>query len=451
MDADVSGTAKVKWMSPERADLDGRTSALAQVRAAERTPSQVSGDTSEVLAPVSAGSRPYLASNASVMFALQRSAGNAAIGRVLKQTAAVQRANQLTVQRDRDELLKAFQDEVAAGKWADAAVRLNGFNDPDINARLKELNYDQRAKLLDACPDWNSRVRTPALDLNYQADLASGDLKHASILLNGFNDADIASRLAKIPPDRLIDMLVVAPDWNTRVLDAGMKLQPKEKHREWPVDKFITVWGKLHGQTMTPQQMGVLSFGCIGITRLNLDDDRPNPPLGLAFGTLAQARDVASALNQIIATRPTMDQYTDMMMAHPTLGKLKNLNTAIPVTGDPKDWMAVVFSKRFYSNQNPDWNKAKRPDKKGFKPDPKTGQVDMSSYDYKGRPDPSEGKDARMIGFDYGWYDEASNTWWHANHGEPGMVVYESTLDYYSRPLLNFDREVFIVALAKKH
>jgi hypothetical protein len=55
-----------------------------------------------------------------------------------------------------------------------------------------------------------------------------------------------------------------------------------------------------------------------------------------------------------------------------------------------------------------------------------------------------------MIAFDYGWYDEATNTWFHANHGEPGMTVYQSTLDQYSLPLVNFDRQIFVVALAKK-
>ena len=55
-----------------------------------------------------------------------------------------------------------------------------------------------------------------------------------------------------------------------------------------------------------------------------------------------------------------------------------------------------------------------------------------------------------MIPFDYGWYDEATNTWFHANHGEAGMVVYQSTLEYYSQPIVNFDRQTFVVAMAKK-
>lgn len=54
-----------------------------------------------------------------------------------------------------------------------------------------------------------------------------------------------------------------------------------------------------------------------------------------------------------------------------------------------------------------------------------------------------------MINFDYGWYDEESGSWLHANHAEPNMKVYQSTLEYYSRPLRNFDRQVFCVAFAR--
>ncbi len=50
----------------------------------------------------------------------------------------------------------------------------------------------------------------------------------------------------------------------------------------------------------------------------------------------------------------------------------------------------------------------------------------MINYDYSARPE--------YVNFDYGLYDNKSNLWWHANHSEPRMEVYESTLSYYSRP-----------------
>jgi Microbial transglutaminase len=398
------------------------------------------------------GTREYLAGNASRVVALQRSAGNGAIGQMLAGSATVQRANELTVQRDRAEVLSAFNDEVRDGHWAEAAVRLNGFNDVDISGRLKELGYDKREKLLAACPEWNYRVRNSALDMNFTEDLKALTLERASVVLNGFSDADMAIRLAKVPPDRLLELLVHAPNWNKRVLEAGLKLQPKEAgHREWPMPKFIAIWNKLHDTKIGDKELDKLWHGCIGITTLNLDDDNPNPPLGLSFDTLARAREIAREINKILEARPTVQQYTDMMLAHPKLNKLKHLDTALPAKGEPADWTAVVFSKRFYANQNPDWEKAKKADTKSFKPDPKTGQVDMDGYKYHGRPDPSKGKGQEMIPFDYGWYDEATNTWFHANQGGAGMVVYQSTLEYYSQPIVNFDRQTFVVAMAKKH
>jgi hypothetical protein len=442
-------------MSPDRVELDGRPVPLGPRRAADRTPSSPDIAMSAVPVATPAGSRGYVSSNAARMLALQRSAGNAAVCRALNKPATMQRVEQVTVQRDRAEMLSAFNDEVRDDKWAEAAVRLNGFSDGDINGRLTDLGYEKREKLIAACPEWNYRVRMPTLDMNLKEDLANGTFMHASILLNGFSDADMASRLAKIPADSLVQVLGQAPEWNKRVLEAGLKLQPKEKgHREWPVEAFIAIWNKLHGTKMTEDQLADLTRGCIGITSLNLDDDGANPPLGLSIDTLDRARGIASELNKILKARPTIQQYAEMVLANPKLAKLKHLDTVLPKTGEPRDWTAVVFSKRFYANQNPDWEKRKKADKKAFKPDPKTGQVDMDKYDYRGRPDPSESKNGEqndMVAFDYGWYDEATNTWFHANHGTAGMIVYQSTLEYYSRPLANFDRQIFVVALAKKN
>jgi Microbial transglutaminase len=169
----------------------------------------------------------------------------------------------------------------------------------------------------------------------------------------------------------------------------------------------------------------------------------------MSFDTLAHALAVSHALNDVLAASTTVRKYGEEVGQHPLLSKLTGVVSALP-SSNPAEWRAVVFSKRFYANQDPDWNKRKKADKTSFKPDATTGQVDMSSYKYKGRPDPAVGPGAVMVNFDYGWYDETTDTWWHANHSEPGMKVYQSTLGHYSQPLLNFDRQVFSVALAKK-
>lgn len=430
-------------MSPDRARPDRRyaPSRPATDRADGPVSSPPEHATSAVVAPVSTGSWSYLTSNASVMLALQRAAGNDATQRAVSQS--------LTVQRDRAELDAAYRDEVSAGEWGKAAVRLNGFNDADINARVKDLGYDKRALLLAACPDWNHRVRRPALDMNYKEDVEAGRLEHAAGLLNGFNEPDIISRFGSLPVEKHLALLIACPDSAKRVLEIGLRLQPKQKTRVWPVADFIAIWEKLHGRTMTPDEKNDLSRGCIGITSLNLADGAPNPPLGLSFDSFEHARAVSRALNDILATAPTVTKYGEAVGLHPLLSQLTGVVSALP-SSNPAEWRAVVFSKRFYANQNPDWNKRKKADTRSFKPNPDTGQVDMSGYKYKGRPDPSEGLGAEMVNFDYGWYDEATNTWWHANHSEPGMKVYQSTLKHYSQPLLNFDRQVFTVALAKK-
>ena len=48
--------------------------------------------------------------------------------------------------------------------------------------------------------------------------------------------------------------------------------------------------------------------------------------------------------------------------------------------------------------------------------------------------------------FDYGLYDKTNNTWFDANHDQPGMIIYEKTLKQYSEPLTDFNRQVFCIA-----
>ena len=78
----------------------------------------------------------------------------------------------------------------------------------------------------------------------------------------------------------------------------------------------------------------------------------------------------------------------------------------------------------------------------------------MSDYDSRlssgdaWRPDDASGSD--YINFDFGFYEVDTGMWWHANHKhDPGgmgpMKAYESSLDYYSKPLLDFDRQIFCV------
>ncbi|MBP2472513.1 hypothetical protein JOF53_001385 [Crossiella equi] len=217
-------------------------------------------------------------------------------------------------------------------------------------------------------------------------------------------------------------------------------LRPGVPSKTWQVADYVKAWEKYHGRPMTQDERDNLARGCIGVTVVNLErQDVGNPPLGLSFGTFGKALEVQAALNAIIAERPSPAEYAARVRAHPLLGKLDNVQRALPSGLDASELTAAVFSKRFYSKQNPNWSEEYT--EKMYRPNAR-GQVDMSTYRYAARPG--------YVNFDYGWYDENTRNWWHANHAEPGMKVYQSTFEYYSRDLLDFDRQVFTVAFAKK-
>lgn len=180
---------------------------------------------------------------------------------------------------------------------------------------------------------------------------------------------------------------------------------PKGKSsKTWSVDKYKKKRARETGEKMSEGEEKVLAAGCIGITAEHLGFDskltKSNaPPLDMCYDTFGQA-----------------------------LAKAQELNRQFKANGEDKAQKAVIFSKRFHSA---DPNNEYQPDK--------NGKVDMTGYDYKAKPG--------YVNFDYGFYDVETGKWWHANHSEPGMEVYESTLEYYSRALLDFNKQVFCVGI----
>jgi RHS repeat-associated protein len=161
---------------------------------------------------------------------------------------------------------------------------------------------------------------------------------------------------------------------------------------------------------LTLSQINVLKRGCIGITSFHLGITY-SPPLTNSYGTLAIANIEAEKIRQDITNNP------------------QNYPAAAHV---------VIFSKRFWTSDNT-----------SFLPNA-SGQVDMSSYNYAPRPSDATGG---YTNFDYGYLDPNTGLWTHANHcdrcnGHGSMEVYESTLAYYSRPLLDFNRQVFGVLVS---
>jgi hypothetical protein len=184
----------------------------------------------------------------------------------------------------------------------------------------------------------------------------------------------------------------------------------KKESKTHTFEAYIKKWEALHGKTMTDTERKVLARGCVGITSLNLGII-PNPDLSECYGSFEGAWNASRKMNEFLAVN-------------------------FP------DKKAIIFSKRFWSGDN------------DYTPDPQTGRVDMSKYDYTAKPG--------FTNFDYGFYDEATNKWWHANHCEPKisgpqckpknpnepMSVYESNLPYYSQPLQDFNEQVFCVGVS---
>jgi len=67
----------------------------------------------------------------------------------------------------------------------------------------------------------------------------------------------------------------------------------------------------------------------------------------------------------------------------------------------------------------------------------------MSGYKYHGQPG--------FVNFDYAFWDEDSNSFWHANHmdyGDPAdpMIVLQSTKEKFAQGYRDFDRVVYCIA-----
>jgi hypothetical protein len=195
------------------------------------------------------------------------------------------------------------------------------------------------------------------------------------------------------------------------------------------------MWEKEQGRALDSHEKQTIDRGCIGITANNLNGGG-NPPLDLVFGTFDQAHKVMLAKNATI----------DWMMKFQPFSSMYGTSRY------------VVFAKLFWSNQKSDPAKRKVSDKKAFLPDKKTGRVDMTGYKYLEQPG--------FVNFDYGFWDEASQSFWHANHMDyhdptDPMIVLQSTREKFAHKLTvagetrygyrDFNRVVYGVALASNY
>jgi hypothetical protein len=217
----------------------------------------------------------------------------------------------------------------------------------------------------------------------------------------------------KFDGDQLDALYALYPEMKSLHPRGGQKRETRSIH------EFIDRWEKQHGATMTPEEKATLGRGCVGITALNTEDLN-NPDLSNCYNSFAE----------VWAASKTMTAF---------------LEASFP------DKKAYIFSKRFWSHGVE------------FPADPGTGKVDLSAHSGDARPPVGS---YSPVNFDYGLYDDQTGNWWHANHCDPilsesldcklayrpdqRMEVYESNLQSYSKPLVDFDTQVFCVTVGKK-
>ncbi len=221
----------------------------------------------------------------------------------------------------------------------------------------------------------------------------------------------------------------------------------KGVQRRFSPKQYIEMWEKEQGHAMTIDEKNTINRGCIGITAANLNGG--GNPLDSAEKIYA-----------------TFDQAHKYMVDHNKL--LDDAAKAPGSTIGPARY--VLFAQRFWSNQSDDYDERFKPNDKAFLPDP-TGEIDMSSYKYRSKSRIKKDKKTGVsvedsyINFDYGFWDEASNCFWHANHKQyedpklaaaDPMKVLQSTRRKFEKRRANprhshFDRIVYAVALAHNY
>ncbi|WP_406073671.1 protein-glutamine gamma-glutamyltransferase [Streptomyces virginiae] len=287
------------------------------------------------------------------------------------------------------------------------------------------------------------------------------------------------------------------------------------------ISNYIRKWQQTYShrdgrpQQMTAAQREQLSYGCVGVTWVNsgpyptnklafasFDEDRykdalentgPRPGETRAEfeGRIAKqsfdetkgfdrARDVASVMNKALESAHDEGTYLSNLKAELTkrndalsnedsrsnfYSALRNTPSFKDRNGgnhDPSTMKAVIYSKHFWSGQDPRASSDKRKygDPEAFRPNRNTGLVDMSKDRNTSRSPAEPGRS--YVNFDYGWFGDQKeanpdNTiWTHANHyHSPGgamgaMQVYESKFRSWSSGYTDFDRGTYIVTFIPK-
>lgn len=216
------------------------------------------------------------------------------------------------------------------------------------------------------------------------------------------------------------------------------------QQRRYSVDQYIEMWEKEQGRKMHVYERATVEQGCIGITLNNLQA-RGRDPLSLAEGTYG-------TFDQAFAEMTKRNEFLDQLQAS------KQVWSRVLASMVARS-RYVLFAQLFWSNQSDHVEERKQPAPNAFLPDPKTGKMDMTGYKYLPRMQMDDSDDP-YTNFDFGFWDEATQTFWHANHmryKDPArdaldpMEVYQSTKELYLRGHSDFDRVVFAIARATNY
>ncbi|MFE9483896.1 protein-glutamine gamma-glutamyltransferase [Streptomyces spororaveus] len=342
------------------------------------------------------------------------------------------------------------------------------------------------------------------LDLGRPGKTPGGDLPSATESLRASTAAGDRVTPPAEPLDRMPDAYRAHGDRaTTGISNYIRKWQQVYSHRDGRV------------QQMTEQQREQLSYGCVGVTWVN---SGPYPTNKLAFasfdeekhrnalentsprpgetraefeGRIAKqsfdetkgfnrARDVASVMNKALESSHDESAYLSNLKAE--LAKnddalaaedsrsnfysaLRNTPSFKDRNGgnhDPSKMKAVIYSKHFWSGQDPSSpsDKRKYGDPGAFRPNQNTGLVDMSKDRNTSRSPAKPGES--YVNFDYGWFGDQKETnpdntiWTHANHyhspegGMGPMQVYESKFRNWSSGYTDFDRGTYVITFIPK-
>jgi RHS repeat-associated protein len=175
--------------------------------------------------------------------------------------------------------------------------------------------------------------------------------------------------------------------------------QPKSSYS---FKEYVGKWEQDHGTTMTNAQKDILQTGCVGVVSLELGNNR-------------------NAITGFPATNPN---YPSFAIAKAKAAEIEN---DIKVNRSKYSYgpRVLIYAIQFYSI-NP----------KKFLPG-KNGEVDMSGW--KKLPNPAGG-----YNFNYGWYDNRTNTWWDGTGGGRNMSIntHRGSLPNYQP---DFNRIIYLV------